>query len=45
MVSIKSEDVISSIENGDFSVFKEMVPTAISAEFFNLQKELEFFKK
>ena len=41
----KSEDIITVIENGDFNAFKEMVPVAIKSEFFNLQKELEFFDK
>ena len=41
----KSADVISSIRNGDFNAFKEMVPKTISSEFFNLQKELEFLEK
>ena len=41
----KSEDVISFIEDGDFASFKEVVPNSISSEFFNLQKELEFFEK
>jgi cytidyltransferase-like protein len=41
----KSEDVIKSIEDGDFNIFKELVPISISSEFFNLQKELEFFDK
>ena len=41
----KSEDIITVIENGDFNAFKELVPVAIKSEFFNLQKELEFFDK
>jgi len=41
----KTDDVITSIENGDFNTFKDIVPGAISSEFFNLQKELDFFEK
>jgi cytidyltransferase-like protein len=41
----KSEDVVNSIEAGDFNIFKGLVPISISSEFFNLQKELEFFDK
>ena len=41
----QSSDVITAIEDGDFNTFKNMVPTEISSEFFNLQKELEFYEK
>lgn len=40
-----SQDVISMIENADYAAFKEAVPAEISSEFFNLQKELEFFDR
>lgn len=39
----KSSDVLDSIRKGDFNSFKNQVPIQISSEFFNLQKELEFF--
>ena len=38
---VKSEEVINSIVKSDFAEFKKSVPTSISSEFFNLQKELE----
>jgi len=41
----KSIDVIAAIEDGDFNTFKAMVPNTIASEFFNLQKELEFYEK
>ena len=41
----QSSDVIAAIEDGDFNTFKNMVPNSISSEFFNLQKELEFYEK
>jgi cytidyltransferase-like protein len=41
----KSSDVIEAIESGDFNTFKTMVPSSIGSEFFNLQKELEFYEK
>lgn len=40
-----SKDVITMIENADYASFKEAVPAAISSEFFNLQKELDFFDR
>jgi hypothetical protein len=36
-----SSEVIDSIKDSDFKAFKEKVPTCISSEFFNLQRELE----
>lgn len=39
-----TNDVLDSIKNGNFSKFKDIVPTCINSEFFNLQKELEFFE-
>lgn len=41
----KSEDILSAISDGDYNLFKSLVPKSISSEFFNLQKELEFFNK
>lgn len=42
---VKAADVITSIEDSDYNSFKELVPNSISSEFFNLQKELEFYEK
>lgn len=39
-----SSKVLTSISAGDYSSFKEMVPKSISSEFFNLQKEIEFYE-
>ncbi len=41
----KSSDVIDAIESGEFNSFKTMVPNSIGSEFFNLQKELEFYER
>ena len=41
----KTEDVLSAISDGDYGTFKNQVPNSIASEFFNLQKELEFFNK
>jgi hypothetical protein len=38
---VKSEDIIKTIKDSDFSEFKKQVPNSVAAEFFNLQKELE----
>ena len=37
---VKSEDMIELIKNSNFEKFKTETPTSISAEFFNLQKEV-----
>lgn len=37
---IKSEDAIELIKTSNFEQFKKEVPSAVSAEFFNLQKEV-----
>ena len=39
-----TSEVLDSIKSGNFSKFKEKVPACINSEFFNLQKELEFFE-
>lgn len=37
---VSSEEMIDLIKNSEFEAFKEKTPASISAEFFNLQKEV-----
>jgi hypothetical protein len=39
----KTQDVLDAIRSGNYSKFKNMVPSSIASEFFNMQKELEFY--
>ena len=37
---VKSEDIINLIKSSNYEEFKKETPTSVSAEFFNLQKEV-----